>query len=279
MSVWTKVSAVLSAEPDDWSMWAEAFSRHGIEGTVQTDRPPALSGYLSPGQDLKLDALRAELLNMGAVSIELEEVEEQDWSEAWKEFFKPRRVGEKFIVRPTWEEAEIGPGDLEIVLDPGQAFGTGDHPTTRGCLELIEQADCAGKSIADIGCGSGILSVGAGLLGAGELILVDYDPVCVTSSLENLKRNGVTGEVHEGLGFQPVAEGKQFDIVLSNIISAALIRLAPEAADRIKPGGLWIVSGIIEANWPDVLTRAQACGFELVETFAEGDWIAATLRR
>ena len=213
------------------------------------------------------------------MSIELQEVEEQDWSEAWKEFFKPRRVGERFIVRPTWEAAEIGPGDLEIVLDPGQAFGTGDHPTTRGCLELIEKADCRGKSIADIGCGSGILSVGAGLLGASELILVDYDPVCVTSSLENLKRNNVTGEVHEGLGFQPLADDKRFDIVLSNIISAALIRLAPEAADRIKPGGLWIVSGIIEANWPDVLTRAKTCGFELVETFAEGDWIAATLRR
>lgn len=279
MSVWTKVSAVLTNEPDDWSMWAEAFSRHGIEGTVQTDKPPTLSGYLSPGQDVKLDALRSELLDMGAISIELQEVEEQDWSEAWKEFFKPRRVGQRFIVRPTWEEAEVGPDDLEIVLDPGQAFGTGDHPTTRGCLELIEKADCRGKSIADIGCGSGILSVGAGLLGASELILVDYDPVCVTSSLENLKRNNVTGEVHEGLGFQPLAEDKQFDIVLSNIISAALIRLAPEAADRIKPGGLWIVSGIIEANWPDVLTRAKTCGFELVETFAEGDWIAATLRR
>ncbi|MBL8059414.1 MAG: 50S ribosomal protein L11 methyltransferase [Chthonomonas sp.] len=276
MKTWTLVRAVLDEAPRDWSPWTELFAEHGIEGTVQEDNPPSLGGYLYEGDGV--DALVADLRAAGALRVDTEVIEEEDWSVAWRKFFVPRRVGNHFVVRPVWEPYELGPTDIEIVLDPGQAFGTGDHPTTRMCLELLEFEALQGKSVADIGCGSGILSVGACKLGASGVVGVDCDAASVDSSRENAERNGVEFEVYLGAGFDPLPHG-DFDLVLSNIISAALIRLAPEAFSRIKPGGVWIVSGVIHSNWPDVLEAAQKCGFELVRKQEEGDWIAATFRR
>lgn len=277
--VWIKVTAVMPEVPEDWSGWCEVFSSHGIEGTIQTDQPPTLSGYLAPGDVDGLDALVDSLRGFGAVDVLREDVLEEDWSEAWKQYFRATRVGERFMIVPTWDEYDPVEGDLVISLDPGQSFGTGDHPTTRGCLVLLEKEGCAGKDVADIGCGSGILSVGAGLLGAGSLALVDVESQSVASAMENLARNGVSGEVFEGRGFDPLSEEATFDLVLSNIISAALIGLAPEAGRRVRPGGAWIVSGIIRDNWGDVQERAERCGFRVEEVYEEGDWVAATLRR
>lgn len=276
---WTKVTAILGGVPEDWSGWCEVFGRHGISGTVQTDEPPTLSGYLAPGKDELLAALRDDLTAFGARGVETDVVEEEDWAEAWKQFFKPRRVGERFVVTPTWEPYEPEPGDLVITLDPGQAFGTGDHPTTRGCLELLEKVGGEGKEVADIGCGSGILSVGAMLLGAKSVAGVDMESPSVVSTRENLARCGFEGEIFEGKGFDPLPEDATYDLVVSNIISAALIGLAPEASRRVRPGGHWVVSGIIHENWPDVWKRAEQCGFSLVERFEEGDWVAATFLR
>lgn len=276
MSTWTEVKAVLSAAPLDWSIWDAAFERHGVNGTVQTDEPPTIAGFVAPDTDYS--NLESELREMGA-QIEVRKVEEVDWAEAWKQFFVPRRVGERFMVVPSWSDFQPDPDDLVITLDPGQAFGTGDHPTTRGCLVLLEREGAASKDVADIGCGSGILSVGAGLLSARSIVAVDIEPVSVNSARENLVRNRVSGEVLVGTGFDPVPQDWQFDLVLSNIISAALISLAHIAAGRIRPGGAWIVSGIIQANWPDVRARAEQCGFTLVDELTEGDWVAARFRR
>ncbi|MCA0361702.1 MAG: 50S ribosomal protein L11 methyltransferase [Armatimonadetes bacterium] len=279
MSVWKEVKAILPQAPLDWSTWDEVFERHGIHGTVQTDEPPTLAGFLSPDDMAKLPDLDAELRELGATDVELRDVPEVDWAEAWKQFFVPRRIGERFVVVPSWEDYSPEPGNLVITLDPGQAFGTGDHPTTRGCLELLEKVGCAGKEIADIGCGSGILTVGAALLGARSLVAVDVEAVCVRSTLENLERNGGSAEVFQGLGFDPLPSYATFDLVVSNIISAALIGLAPQAAGRVRSGGHWIVSGIIHENWPDVEAKARSCGFATGEVFREGDWVAAVFSR
>jgi ribosomal protein L11 methyltransferase len=279
MSHWIEVKAHLASAPLDWSAWDAIFDNHGVAGTVQTDNPPTLSGYVGPGSEDTIEDLKAALLEYGASEVTAEPVAEIDWAEAWKQFFVPRRVGNRFMVVPSWTEYDPEPNDLVITLDPGQAFGTGDHPTTRGCLELLEREGAQGKEVADIGCGSGILSVGAGLLGAKSLVCVDTEIVSCASTRENFTRNNVTGEVFNGAGFEPLPENDTYDLVLSNIISAALIGIAHEAARRVRPGGTWIISGIIEANWPDVLDKATRCGFTLQDFIHEGDWIAARLKK
>lgn len=276
---WVKVSAVFDDRPEDWAIPAETFGRHGCEGTEQTDRPPALAGYVPivPGWEARVEALSAELLLLG-VQIETSTVVEEDWAENWKAHFPPMRIGRRWIVRPTWETVEPGEGDLEIVLDPGQAFGTGDHPTTRMCLQLLEEAPIAGRRVLDVGCGSGILSIGCAKLGAAHVLGVDIEPGAVEVAKVNSKRNGVVVECAEqdALGEAPAAEG--WDVILSNIISATLIRIAPAVRAHLAPGGLWLVSGVIQANWDDVLASATRAGMTLEKRLEEGEWVAALFR-
>lgn len=279
MKTWLEVKALLPGTPEDWSAWTYVFERHDLLGTVQTDHPPTMSAYLAPGQEDALEPLRADLLAFGATNVVTRQVAEEDWAESWKQFFKPRRIGQRIVVRPSWEPFEVLENDIEIVLDPGQAFGTGDHPTTRGCLELLEETPLVGKQVADIGCGSGILSVAAARLGAESVVGVDSDPVSVEASLENAERNRVSITAFAGLGFMPLDDSATFDVVVSNIISAALISLASEAGRRVRENGYWIVSGIIEANWPDVLAAAESNGFKLDRKIVEGDWVSARLIR
>jgi len=278
MKVWNQITAHLSEPPEDWAQWIVVFDRHGFPGTLQVDFPPSLSCYAAPEQEEQAEALVAELKSLGA-AVELNQVEEEDWSEAWKQYFKPRKVGKRWLVCPTWETPEPGPDDLLLLLDPGQAFGTGDHPTTRGCLELMEDLDFRGKTIADIGSGSGILSMAAHLLGAENVTGVDVEGPAITAARENAERLGYQVVFHQGLGFAPLGEDAVFDIVLSNIISAALIQIAPQAAQRVKAGGSWITSGVIESNWPDVKSAAEAEGFSLIRHIAEDGWISALFRR
>lgn len=276
MSDWRRIDAVLPSIPDDWASFADVFVRNGIEGTLQSDRPPVMSGYVRFFSDENLGRLRSELMAAGAARVEVEAVKEEDWSESWKQFFKPQRIG-RLLVRPAWE----APGDgvaVEIVIDPGQAFGTGDHPTTRMCLRLLERTLRPGMSVADIGAGSGILSIAAAKLGAGQVDAVDIDSGSVEAARNNAAANGVSMRVHAGRGFEPLGS-LRYDLVLSNLISATIIGLAPRVGEHLAEGGRWIVSGIIEANWGDVELAVRRAGFEVEELIAEGEWLAALLNR
>jgi ribosomal protein L11 methyltransferase len=276
---WIEVKAVFDKAPLDWSIYIDIFERHGCENTLQEDTPPALSSAVVDvkGSGEVIRALKEDLLNAGATTVETRSLVDENWEENWKRFFHPRAVGKRFMIRPTWEEAPLS-DRLEIVLDPGQAFGTGDHPTTRMCLELLERANVDGKVVADIGCGSGILSVGACLLGAAKVHAVDIEPLSVEVARENAKLNRVAFEASVGRGVAAVAEEGPFDIVVSNIISAILIQIAHEVASSLKPGGTWIVSGIIVQNWTDVREAAERSGFVLMEEIEEDGWVAAALR-
>lgn len=276
IKTWTMVKAELPSIPEDWAVWIEVYREHGIEGTLQEDAPPSITGYVYRNTPVEL--LAADLMKAGAKEVTFEVIEEQNWAESWKQFFKPVRIGQHWVVRPTWETYAPQPGDREIVLDPGQAFGTGDHPTTKMCLELLEQVPMKGRSVLDLGCGSGILAVGARLLGADPVVAVDLDPPSIEATHENLERNKVTAEVIEAAGFDGV-RGRQFHVIVSNIISATLIRLMPDMAAHIAVGGDWIASGIIQDNWPDVLAFAEREGFKLIEKRDGGEWVAAHLRR
>lgn len=280
MRHWIEIKATLERAPEDWSALADTFDRHGCPGSLQTDEPPTISAFLVDveGTEARVHALTEDLMSQGVRSVDTRIVPEEAWAEDWKQHFKPRRIGRRLLIRPTWEAAEPAPGDVEIVLDPGQAFGTGDHPTTRLCLELLENANPAGKMVADVGCGSGILSIAACLLGAEKVSAVDIDDLSIEVAKENRALNGVDFKCFVGDGFASLEPDTGWDIVLSNIISATLIRVAPDARNAVHTGGLWIVSGIIRGNWPDVLAAAEASGFALAEQREEGEWVAAVFQ-
>lgn len=276
---WIEVRARFSPAPEDWSPFIDLYDQHGIENTLEEGEElvGAIAG-VDAGQTAS-QALREALLAAGAVEVNVQELPEVNWQEAWKQFFKPRRIGKRFLVRPTWEDTELEAGDLEIVLDPGQAFGTGDHPTTRGCLALLEEVQVEGRDVLDLGCGSGILAIGAHKLGAKSVVGVDIEPVSVEVARENAELNGVDIEFIAGAGLEALPADLHYKLIVSNIISATLIRLAPDVSMRIPSGGDWIVSGILEGNWPDVLAAAEKNGFELKERRVEESWVAAWLQK
>jgi ribosomal protein L11 methyltransferase len=280
-TVWIEVRAVLSEAPEDWSPFADALDRFGCPGSLLGDQPPSISGYLVSvaGTAARTEELRAELIRLGAASVLLSEVAEEDWSETWRKHFKPRRVGKRLVVRPTWESFRAERGDVELVLDPGQAFGTGDHATTRLCLELLDEADLEGRSVLDLGCGSGILSIAADKLGAKSVLGADIEALSVEVACQNAKLNRSAAEFIVSDGFDDRRLDGPWDVVVSNIISATLIRLSTEAASHLEPGGLWIVSGIIRQNWPDVRAAAAEAGFSLESERDEDDWVAAVFRK
>lgn len=276
-AIWTQVTAVLPEVPEDWARWIQLFEQHKLPGTLQTDDPPTLSAFVPPGDEENLPALRADLEAAGA-TVEIDQVEEEDWQEAWKAFFKPTRVGERWMIVPTWETYDPKPEDRVLILDPGQAFGTGDHPTTRGCLVLMEKLKVEGKRVADIGCGTGILSFAADMMGAQSVVAVDYDTQSVEVARENASRLGHDIELHVGEFFNPLPKGEQYDLILSNIISQALITMAPQVPSRLAEGGTWLVSGIIKDNWKEVVEAFTVQGLGIQEAYEKGDWVAATFR-
>lgn len=279
MSNWIEIKAAFDVAPADWSLYVDAFDRFGCPGSLQTDKPPTISAYLIEveGSAVRAEDLVAELKRLGAASVAIDVVPDEDWSEMWKIHFKSRRIGRGITIRPTWEDAvPLPPNEIEIVLDPGQAFGTGDHPTTRLCLELMQDMPIKGADVYDLGCGSGILAIAASKLGAASVFASDIDGTSVVVSRQNAMLNQVEFQAEEGEGF---LQGGPFDVVISNIISATLIRLSPDAIKHVKPGGYWLVSGIIEGNWPDVQRAASTAGFKLESELKEDEWIGAVFRR
>lgn len=282
MRDWLEIRAELESEPEDWSVFAEAFERAGCPSSMQTDNPPAIIGHLEyvPEAYPVAEALKQALERLGARRVVLSTVPDVDWANLWRQHFKPIRIGRHFVICPSWEKHEAESGDIVITLDPGQAFGTGDHATTKMCLELLEM-EFEGRSVPavlDVGCGSGILAIASKLLGGGRVLACDIDPISVEITKENAAANNVELEAITSSGFESVPEGK-WPLILSNIISATLIRLAPDGARRLTDDGTWIVSGVFKDNWPDVMVAMSQQGLKVDSMLAEGEWVAAALRK
>lgn len=201
-------------------------------------------------------------------------VEDADWLEAWKAEFTPIRVG-RFVVRPTWADAPIDDA-IEIVLDPGMAFGTGLHPTTQQCLEALSTIEVAGKSIVDVGTGSGILAIAAAKRGASPVVGVDTDPLAVDAARENAMRNGVAIPVAQGSAADVPG---RFDIVIANIVSPVLQRIAPNLAARLASGGTLLVAGINAPAEDDTRTAFAQVRLRVLDRTQRDDWVALALRR
>ena len=201
-------------------------------------------------------------------------VDDKDWLESWKAEFVPSRSG-AFLVRPTWSEAI--PGDaVELVLDPGVAFGTGLHPTTQQCLEALSALALEGKSVLDVGTGSGILAIAAAKRGASPVVAVDTDTLAVDAARENAVRNGVAIPV--GRGSAADVPGR-FDIVVANIVSAVLQRIAPDLAARLAGGGTLLVAGISAPAERETRAAFAQAGLSVLDRTVRDDWVALALRR
>ncbi len=231
---------------------------------------------------IALEDLKRERGDLGTLLMTLEDVEDADWENNWKQYYKPLEIGERLLVIPQWEEAD--PGDrVPLYLDPGLTFGTGAHATTRLCLTALEALVRGGERVLDLGCGSGILSVAALRLGAASALAVDIDDKCRTAAEENAGLNGIGPDqlsvlVGNILTDETAAEriGGGYDLVLANIVADVIIALAPRARGLLSPGGTFLCSGIIEGRSQEVEAALSAAGLVIRERREDNGWDAFT---
>ena len=215
----------------------------------------------------------------GSLSMETRTVNDEAWKDVWKKYFKPFYAGNHLVVKPTWEPFDPKPDDLVIEIDPGMAFGSGTHETTGMCLSLLEEIISGGEEIIDVGTGSGILAIGAALLGAGHVLAVDIDPDAVKVAQENVEKNHVekTVSVREGNLLDRVSA--VCDICVANIISDIIISFAAPLMNHIRPGGLFLCSGIVSRRSDEVEQALKSAGYEVLRKETRGEWTAFLSRR
>ncbi|MBQ7937671.1 MAG: 50S ribosomal protein L11 methyltransferase [Oscillospiraceae bacterium] len=205
-------------------------------------------------------------------------VNEEDWANNWKQYYHTQRIGKRIVVTPSWEEYTPSGNDVQMRLDPGMAFGTGTHDTTRLCLELLEECVTPETRILDVGTGSGILSVGGVLLGAPSALGVDIDPVAVKVANENAEINEVSDRTEFVCGDLTDKVHGQFEIVTANIVADIIIRLLSTVKNYLLKGGVLIVSGIIDTRADEVENACHEAGFITEKRLEHGGWVAIKLR-
>lgn len=270
-----------AAEPVAW-----ALIDRGVPGVVveerRPDEPPspttAVKVYLPQAVGaISVDDLKstvAEALGHGAsFEVGTREIPEEDWATSWQQYWHVQRIGERLVVRPSWESYDPGPADVVLVLDPKQAFGTGTHATTRLCMRALERLASEGSlgEVFDVGAGSGILAVAALLLGAPRAVAVDTDPVAVASAKENAELNGVGDRLISLLGSTERLEGGA-PVVVANILAEVIIDLAAELYLHTSPGGTLIASGILQRKEADVGRALELAGFRVESCEHEAEW-------
>ena len=203
-------------------------------------------------------------------------VTQDEWENSWKDFFDVLRVGSRIVVCPTWREHSPLAGDLVIRLDPGMAFGTGHHPTTRMCLEAIDRILTPGDTVLDLGCGSGILTIAAAKLGAERVVGLEIDANAVGVGQSNADLNGVSHmvDIVHGTLPSPKAPIGSFDLVAANISARVIEDLSAHLVRSLAPGGTLLASGIIDKHVPNVVAALESCGAAIDEQFVDGDWVA-----
>ena len=203
----------------------------------------------------------------------------EDWENNWKAYFHPLPVGERLLIQPAWQPLADPNGRAVLLLEPGLAFGSGSHATTQLCMEALERHVTPGCAVLDIGCGSGILSVAAMLLGAGTALGVDIDSVAVQNAHENAARNGLSAPQVQFLqgSFTQNVSGR-FDVIVSNIVADAIITLAPDVRNFLNTGGVWLSAGIIDTRADEVLREIVAAGFDIVQTQTQEGWLCVAAK-
>jgi len=265
-----------------------AYIEAGCGGVMMTGTDIVkVQGSLPVTDELtgRINALRAHLDRLPEFGLPalidgmtIRYAEDEDWANAWKQYFKPLRIGRRLVIKPSWEYYSPLPDDLILELDPGMAFGTGGHPTTKLCLEALEDHMRPGMQAADIGTGSGILSLGAARLGAARVLATDIDLLPRKIARENVARNGLDNviSVLEMDDFD--RQAKECDLIVANIVANTIIELAPTLPGRLKPGGYFLASGIVDNHHDLVSGALRSVGLMPVETRREDIWVCLVTR-
>lgn len=265
----------------------------GLGARIDPARPVILRAYVAAmdrGQArAAVEQVRRDLGHLQAFELrpigELQTrvVHEADWADAWKRHFPVLRVGQRLVIQPTWRRHRRRPTDVVIRLDPGMAFGTGLHPTTRLCLIGLEAWADEGlvdnARLLDVGCGSGILAICAGLLGVRAVVGVDTDPLAVEATTANAARNGLEAVVEARRGTLPLATGPQFDLVCANLVAGLLVAMAPDLRAALRPGGRLLASGIFAEREGEVSEAFALAGLRVVGRRSETDWVMLDAER
>jgi ribosomal protein L11 methyltransferase len=300
---WAEIKAIVADEASD--MVANILIEEGCGGVAVTGPSVRASGPAELAEDLPTeeyatltaylpvdDRLEARLRNardrirmlpevgvdISPGEITVKPVDAADWATAWKSFFKPLAVGKVFI-KPSWEDVETRPDQIVVEIDPGMAFGTGNHPTTQLCLLALQKYVKGGESVLDVGSGSGILSIAAARLGAAELAATENDPVAVESAIENMRHNGVDDRIKVYQTETPSTVPGQFDIVVANITANVILALADDLAAKVKDNGLLIASGVIEARANEIVNCLNDRRFKVIEMDIDDQWVALMMRK
>ena len=216
---------------------------------------------------------------LGRLKLCVRTVDDNDWKDNWKEYFKPVKITDRIVIKPSWEDYEKQEGEIVIEIDPGAAFGTGKHPTTTMCIKALEKYIRTGEStVLDVGCGSGILSIAAVLLGARDVLGIDIDPLAVIVSKENAAFNKledrisiVEGDLTKGVDYKA-------DIVVANLMADLVVILAKDVRRHLNPGGLYVSSGILAEKKEEVASKIREAGFDIVEIYEEDEWVCIVAR-
>ncbi|UPA29791.1 50S ribosomal protein L11 methyltransferase [Terrisporobacter glycolicus] len=261
----------------DWDyVEEEVFNKSNQDGVLIKTYIPEERNVLELVETIKakISLLPSFGLDIGEGTVSLSDVNESDWANEWKKYYKPTKIGQKIVVKPTWEDYDKQESDLIIELDPGMAFGTGTHETTSMCIRELEKYVDESKRVFDIGCGSGILAIAAAKLGGKEVVAGDLDEVAVKVSKENCELNNVSDKVvvKHGSLFE-VVEGKA-DVIVANIIADIIKILANDVSKFLSEDGVFISSGIIHAKIDEVVESLEKNGFEIVEIVKLGEWSA-----
>ncbi len=284
---WAEMTVLCAPEAVD--AVAYAYIDHGCGGVMMTgDNPVKIQGSLPVTDELtgritllKLHLDRLEEFGLPGLveGITIRYAEDEDWANAWKQYFKPIRIGKRIVIKPSWEFFLPEKDDLILEIDPGMAFGTGGHPTTKLCLEALEDLVKPGMTVADIGTGSGILSLAAARLGAEVVFATDIDLLPRKIARENVRLNELEDviQILEMDDFQ--ARARDCDLIVANIVANTIIELASAIAPRIKPGGIFIASGIVDNHETIVGEALRAVGLVPFEARREDIWLCLVTRK
>lgn len=270
----------LAKEPDSWDFFDLNLKELDHDGI-------AIMAYFSENDDIDTILtyikenieVKSPLDNDNWGIVHLSQVDENDWAESWKQFYKPTKVGRSFLIKPNWEDYEAEDDEIIIEMDPGMAFGTGTHETTKLCIEALESFIEEGHKVYDIGCGSGILSIAAAKLGASEVVGVDLDPTAVKVSEENIRINQVEDRVDIRLGNLLEVVEDEADLIVANILAEIVAGMAKDISGYLKKSGIFIASGIILDKVDLVEKSLRENGFEILELKRLNEWASIIARK